>query len=230
MRVTVRAWTRTMASLTASDHGFRAGQFSMPEGKWNVYETDVRIPMVIRGPGVAAGSTLEQIGSNVDVMPTLLGLAGVKTPPTMDGRSLVSHLVPPSRRAELPLAARELLREELGGQLEAEAAPWRTEQLIEYLGLGPVVRYQHLEDSYNNTFRALRVVDKANNINALIAEFTNRKTDYNFTKQPEFYEFYDMNTDPWQMHNIYDKVDPQLKQRLTGKLRQLFTCRGTDCN
>jgi hypothetical protein len=36
----------------------------------------------------------------------------------------------------------------------------RTEQLIEYAGGGPVVRYQHLEDIHNNTFRCLRVIDK----------------------------------------------------------------------
>jgi hypothetical protein len=36
---------------------------------------------------------------------------------------------------------------------------WRTEQLVEYGGGGPVVRYEHLMDVHNNTFRMLRVID-----------------------------------------------------------------------
>jgi hypothetical protein len=28
--------------LFSSDHGFQAGQFGMPEGKWNSYEHDLR--------------------------------------------------------------------------------------------------------------------------------------------------------------------------------------------
>lgn len=46
-------------------------------GKWNVYEHDLRIPFVIRGPGIAPNSTFSWMGTNVDVMPTLLGLAGL---------------------------------------------------------------------------------------------------------------------------------------------------------
>ena len=32
--------------------GFRFGQFRMPEGKWNAYDNDLRVPFVVRGPGV----------------------------------------------------------------------------------------------------------------------------------------------------------------------------------
>lgn len=51
----------------------------MPMGKWNVYENDLRIPFVIRGPGVQPNSTFDWLASNVDVMPTLLSLAGIPT-------------------------------------------------------------------------------------------------------------------------------------------------------
>jgi arylsulfatase A-like enzyme len=50
----------------------------MPMGKWNVYENDIRIPMVIRGPGIKPNSSFDHLASNVDVMPTILGLAGVE--------------------------------------------------------------------------------------------------------------------------------------------------------
>lgn len=58
--------------------GYRFGQFRMPMGKWNVYENDIRIPMVVRGPGIKPNSSFDYLASNVDVMPTILGLAGVE--------------------------------------------------------------------------------------------------------------------------------------------------------
>jgi hypothetical protein len=61
----------------------------------------------------------------------------------MDGKS-IAHLLFTDLDAA-PAPARELLVQ------QGAAAPWRTEQLIEYYGLGNVVRYEHLEDTFNNT-------------------------------------------------------------------------------
>ena len=63
--------------LATSDHGWNLGQHRLPGGKHNVYDHAVRIPMVMRGPGIKAGTTFELPASNVDVAPTLLGLAGI---------------------------------------------------------------------------------------------------------------------------------------------------------
>jgi hypothetical protein len=68
--------------------GFCAGA-----GKWNVYDTDLRVPMRISGPGIAAGSTLGLVGSHVDLAPTWLGLAGLETPADMDGERALSCLM-----------------------------------------------------------------------------------------------------------------------------------------
>jgi N-acetylglucosamine-6-sulfatase len=48
----------------------------MPQGKWNVYDNDLRIPWVIRGPGIMPGTTFDNVASQVDTIPTILGLAG----------------------------------------------------------------------------------------------------------------------------------------------------------
>ena len=45
------------------------------------YETDVRIPFFVRGPGIAAGQKLGLLGLNLDIAPTLLALAGIEVPP-----------------------------------------------------------------------------------------------------------------------------------------------------
>jgi N-acetylglucosamine-6-sulfatase len=141
--------------IFTSDHGYRFGEFRMPQGKWNVYENNIRVPMVFVGPGVTAGGTFDQIGSNVDIMPTILGLAGVATPGTMDGRSVAPELIKKDASTHTQLPAQTLLHLSYEwARKEAGSRPaWRTCLLIEYYGLGNVVRYNHLEDTFNNTFR-----------------------------------------------------------------------------
>eukprot|EP01045_Picozoa_sp_COSAG04_P042879 COSAG04_NODE_13769_length_592_cov_1.722110_2_plen_72_part_01 len=67
----------------------------LPSNKFLLYDHSLRIPMVIMGPGISPNSTNEFLGTQVDLAPTMLGLAGIATPPYMDGKSLVSLLVPP---------------------------------------------------------------------------------------------------------------------------------------
>lgn len=166
----------------------------MPQGKWNSYDNDLRIPFVIRGPGIEPGVTFRQIASQVDTMPTILGLAGVPTPSTMDGRS-IAHLLMADNPTAMPAPVAELLNSQ-AGRTSAEA-PWRTAQLIEYYGLGNVVRYEHLEDTDNNTFRTLRVIDPAaphGEQNLKLSEFTGwANWDFNNADDPENeFEMFDL--------------------------------------
>ena len=55
-------WNRTYFMIT-SDHGYNLGQHRLPFGKHNVYDHDIRIPFVIRGPGIAPNSTFGWPGS-----------------------------------------------------------------------------------------------------------------------------------------------------------------------
>ena len=51
------------------------------------YDVDIRVPMVMAGPGITPGSTIAAVGSHVDLAPTWLAMAGVQSPhPEMDGR------------------------------------------------------------------------------------------------------------------------------------------------
>jgi N-acetylglucosamine-6-sulfatase len=71
-----------------SDNGFHLGEHRIPEQKWRPYEEDVNVPLLVRGPGVAAGSTTFKMALNTDYMPTFTGLAEAQTPAYVDGRSL----------------------------------------------------------------------------------------------------------------------------------------------
>ena len=58
-----------------------------------MYEHSLRIPQLFMGPGIKRGSKFDFLGTQVDLAPTWLGLAGLDTPEYMDGRSLVPLLV-----------------------------------------------------------------------------------------------------------------------------------------
>jgi N-acetylglucosamine-6-sulfatase len=85
----------------ASDNGFHQGQHRLNSGKNSAYEEDIRVPLVVRGPGVAAGRVVPQLTGNIDFAPTFAELAGVTPPSFVDGRSLVPilhGLTPPTWR------------------------------------------------------------------------------------------------------------------------------------
>ena len=71
-----------------SDNGFMLGQHRK-QGKRAVYEESVRVPLIIRGPGLPAGRVRSQLAANIDLAPTILDAAGVSPRLKMDGISLL---------------------------------------------------------------------------------------------------------------------------------------------
>ena len=62
-----------------SDHGDLVGAHGGLMQKWyNAYDEAIRVPLLVRGPGIAATSEgVQTPTSHVDLLPTLLGLAGI---------------------------------------------------------------------------------------------------------------------------------------------------------
>jgi arylsulfatase A-like enzyme len=78
--------------LYTSDNGFHMGHHRLQIGKGTMYEEDIRVPLIVRGPNVPTGLVVSDLTSAVDLAPTLADLAGVTPPPFADGRSLVPLL------------------------------------------------------------------------------------------------------------------------------------------
>jgi arylsulfatase A-like enzyme len=79
--------------LFCADHGDNLGSF----GYWNksmLIEESIRIPMIVSWPGIiAAQKNDEQIAQTIDIMPTLLDLAGIEIPDSVQGKSLADVLL-----------------------------------------------------------------------------------------------------------------------------------------
>lgn len=81
----------------SADNGWYLGELGLYDKRF-MYEPGLRVPLIVRGPGIKPGSTPTQFVANIDLAPTFLDLAGLPIPESMQGRSLAALL-----RGESPL-------------------------------------------------------------------------------------------------------------------------------
>ena len=74
--------------VVVGDHGESLGEHGEQQHGFFIYEASVHIPLIVAGPGVPARAVQEQVRI-VDVMPTILELAGADVPSAVQGASLV---------------------------------------------------------------------------------------------------------------------------------------------
>ncbi len=72
--------------IYTSDHGMAIGRHGL-QGKQNLYEHTWRVPFIVKGPGIEAGSRARGNIYLLDVLPTLCELAGIAAPETVEGKS-----------------------------------------------------------------------------------------------------------------------------------------------
>jgi arylsulfatase A-like enzyme/Flp pilus assembly protein TadD len=80
--------------VVTSDHGEGLGEHGESAHGFFAYETTLRVPLIVRGPGVKPGARLSVTARSVDLVPTALEMLGVAVPARMrlSGRSLAPEL------------------------------------------------------------------------------------------------------------------------------------------
>jgi arylsulfatase A-like enzyme len=112
--------------IYTSDNGFLFGDHRLI-GKTAAYEGSIKVPLLMRGPGIPERETRDQLVNNLDLTATILDLAGAKPGVPLDGKSLK------------PLFT------------DGEA-PWRSSILIE----SPVTRFEKAANRYAGVRTATR--------------------------------------------------------------------------
>jgi N-acetylglucosamine-6-sulfatase len=75
--------------MYTSDNGFLLGQHRIRSGKFLPYQESIRVPLLMRGPGVPRHKSVKDITANVDLAPTIVDAANASAGLRMDGRSLL---------------------------------------------------------------------------------------------------------------------------------------------
>ena len=82
--------------IFTSDNGYMHGEHRIRAEKVQPYEEALRVPFVIRGPGIPAGARVADPVANVDLAPTIMEIADASQPLTLrrgiDGISLIPYL------------------------------------------------------------------------------------------------------------------------------------------
>ncbi|KAI1092286.1 Arylsulphatase [Rostrohypoxylon terebratum] len=122
----------------SSDNGYHIGQHRLQPGKSCGYETDVNVPLIIRGPGVAANFTAEGVVStHADLAPTFFSLLGLEPRADFDGAA-----IPVTKKGIEEVRERGERREHAG---------------IEYWGFAMGEGIYNRDPRENNTYKALRI-------------------------------------------------------------------------
>lgn len=167
-----------------SDHG--AG---MPRSKRWLYDSSLRVPMIVRFPdGAKAGTTSDRLVAFEDYGATVLSLAGLKIPPAMQGKPFLGAAEAPAR--EFVFGFRDRMDERVDLLRTARDARYR--YIRNYLPQRPWA--QHVSYMYEMpTMAAWKRAFDAGTLDPVQRRF--------FEAKP-FEELYDSENDPHEIKNL----------------------------
>jgi N-acetylglucosamine-6-sulfatase len=183
----------------SSDNGYHLGQHRLLMGKQTAFDTDIRVPLVVKGPGVPAGKVVSQVVQNVDLAPTFAQLAGATPTGAADGHSLVPLLHP-----------------------TGADTPWRTAALVEHRGGNTDPSDPDFEGGSSNptTYEAIRVSAQHlphfdGPVEAVYVEYADAAHEV---------EFHDVAKDPYELDNTAGRLTAAQRAELHGILAGLESC------
>ncbi|KAL4225641.1 hypothetical protein ACF0H5_016330 [Mactra antiquata] len=197
----------------SSDNGYHLGQFGLPYDKRQLYDFDIRVPLMVRGPGIDAGRISNDIVLNIDFAPTFVSLVDDSMMDNVDGISMRGILHPQENKTQ-PLRTSFLVEHTGEYSTNVKDCPQYTNQ-----NMGNCDSHCVCEDSKNNTYACLVTLNNSSSVK--YCEFSDTEN---------FVEVYDLKNDPSELKNLYQTLDPSHVFDLEKKLRFLATCSGPECN
>tara|TARA_B100001175_G_scaffold184079_2_gene156375 strand:- start:8081 stop:9481 length:1401 start_codon:yes stop_codon:yes gene_type:complete len=178
--------------IYASDHGI--------SGKWGVAEQGLKVPFIVRWPGVIkANSVSETILNFVDVLPTFLDIIGANIPSGIDGKSFKQTLMgdsSPVHKYIYSIATKQNIR-------ECKVFPTRAVRDLRY--------------KFIRNYNSIEVVASNYTDNPVINQFIKIGAE-SFPDVPHE-ELYDLKIDPYQENNlIKNKELTTVKEQLSNAL------------
>jgi arylsulfatase A-like enzyme len=170
----------------SSDNGLHMGQWRLAPGKLTAFDTDIRVPLVVVGPGVPAGAQSDAMSENIDLAKTFTSIGGTSL--DGDGHSLLNLW-----HGQTPI-------------------DWRNAVLIEHHG-PDLAQNDPDRQSYASgnplTYEAMRTHG------FLYVEYHDGELEY-----------YDLRTDPFELHNIAGSLSPTYLALLHATLLAMENCHG----
>lgn len=211
--------TEETAVIYTSDHG---PQF--PHGKWELYNYGIKVPFIIRWPGmVEAGSTSNAMISLIDVLPTIIEMAGGSVPEDIDGRSILDVVTGQTDEHREEIYATHTR------DLNMNYFPMRTVRTDRYkyiLNLAPERAFtNHITNS--NAFEENGGEQLWDSWLELANSDTEARERVQFYQHRPKEELYDLQEDPHELNNLAG--DPQfkdVKEELRRKLKEWMNQQG----
>lgn len=200
-----------------SDNGYHMGNHRQLTGKIAPYDEELRVTMIVRGPGVPAGKSFDQLVGNIDLAPTWAELAGAKAADFVDGRSLVPFL-----RDNIPAQWRQ--------EFAIENGIYQTTQTRATPTPAPNTDAELLEppDQDTTQFNLLTLAQQAG---LGVPAFRGIRTQtYSYVEYiTGEKEYYDLKADPYQLQNLAAKMDPKILAQLSARVKELAACKASTC-
>lgn len=173
------------AIMVTSDHGV-----ALPRCKQFLYDGGLRLPLIIRWPARAkAGTVSEELISNLDLLPTMLRIAGLPLPANLQGRDILDESIPPRKYVYAG-------RDKMDSTHDACRAI-RSKDYKYILNLMPERPYCQFNDYKERSYPGLAVL----NVLHLQGKLTPEQDAFmQPSKPPE--ELYDLHKDRDELHNL----------------------------
>ncbi|MBD3374592.1 sulfatase-like hydrolase/transferase [candidate division KSB1 bacterium] len=187
--------------IMTSDHGI-----PYPGAKWSVRKAGTEVPLIMYQPDTlfSGGKVIEQIMSNVDVLPTLLDYLEAEIPGNIQGVSFMPFLKDetdaPPRTCVYSQYTPDMKRDNLSRSVMTERY-----HLIRYFDQGRTVDYP---------------------VDVVPQVFASHEQRCKTRGTRPFYQLYDIKEDPWELHDLgsepeYADVVAELSAQLLDWMQQV---------